>query len=133
VYFQANARFFLRDAQDRLRLFCRNSMNYWFKFSALVKADGRPSYALFRPQNVLGAVAPWSPQGMHTLAGGNAPGKRTPKQVRPRRGQIWARSHRSCLPPAPRSATPPGSGVEGHTFRGRCPRLLSGALAGREN
>ena len=36
------------------------------------------------------------------------------------------------LPAARRSATPSGSGVEGHTFRGRYPRLLSCALAGRE-
>jgi hypothetical protein len=35
-------------------------------------------------------------------------------------------------PAAQRSATPSGSGVEGHTFRGRFPRLLSCALAGRE-
>jgi hypothetical protein len=37
------------------------------------------------------------------------------------------------VPPAAQmSATPSGSGVEGRTFRGRCPRLLSCALAGRE-
>ncbi len=31
------------------------------------------------------------------------------------------------------SATPSGSGIKRHVFRGRCPRLLTCALAGRKN
>jgi len=47
----------MRDSSSPLVL-CRNSMNYSFKFSGLVKADGRSFYPLFRLQNVFGAVHP---------------------------------------------------------------------------
>ena len=111
---------------------CTNSMNYSFKFSNLVKPNGRAFYLLFAPPGrsrrcpfLIPAGDPYSSRGQR------------PRNARPQGSATLKGSHSGSLmpimgPPAQRDATPSGSGVEGHAFRGRCPRLLSCALAGRE-
>jgi len=69
-----------------------------------------------------------SPQGINTVAGGNAPGRRPPCMLTltgSHCGSIDTENIRS------RESTLPGSECRWLHFRGRCPRLLSSALSGR--
>jgi len=69
-------------------------------------------------------TAPWkSPKGMNLVAGGNAPGTGRRKDHDPARVE-GSEPHAASIRPFQ------GRAVCWLLFRGRCPRLLNGALAG---
>jgi hypothetical protein len=71
-------------------------------------------------------------EGINRVAGGNAPGKRVPDKVPTLKGSNPHGVTPVLRPAAQGNSTPPGSGNGRGAFRGRCPRLLSCALAGHE-
>jgi len=113
-------------------LLSRNSMNYSFQLSNLGRADRKVSYLLFCAPRTSSALSTLDPRrGSIEYPGA------TPPETRPQQGPTLKGSNpvgvTPLLPPAAQgNTTPPGSGNERGAFRGRCPRLLSCALAGHE-
>jgi hypothetical protein len=109
----------------------RNPMNYSFKCSDLVKADGRPFYPRI-------ALAERSRHGPSLIPSGdtyNSRGQR-PWKKRSHEG-LALKGSNPCAPhaelafPRPRGVRPlQGRRAKRLAFRGRCPRLLACALTG---
>ncbi len=72
------------------------------------------------------------PGGDRESSRGQRPRKTHPPQGPTLKGSNQGGVTPVLLPATQRNATPSGSGNERRTFRGRCPRLLSCALAGHE-
>jgi hypothetical protein len=108
-------------------------MNYSFPLRKLGWADRKAFYMLFAPPECPQHCRPLIPGGDRLSSRGQCPWK-----PRPQQGPTLKGSNPDGVPPVLRPAaegntTPPGSGNERGAFRGRCPRLLSCALAGHEN
>jgi hypothetical protein len=72
---------------------------------------------------------PTSPQGMHKVAGGNAPGKWSRSASDPERVESGLRNTNVVFV-LQKQCDPCRVGNQSLTFRGRCPRLLYSALSG---
>jgi hypothetical protein len=110
----------------------RNSMNYSPQLSNLGRAARKAFYLLLaRPE------PPWN--GPSLIPAGDPYGSRgqRPRKTHPQASPTLKGSNAGDVTPVLRptaqgNTTPPGSGNERGAFRGRCPRLLSCALAGHE-
>ena len=110
----------------------KNSINYSFSLSKLDRVERKVFYLLFAPPER-------PPHGSSSIPAGDRYSSRgqRPRKTRPQLGPTLKGSNTSGVTPVLRpaaqgNATPPGSEIERGAFRGRCPRLLSGALTGHE-
>jgi hypothetical protein len=79
------------------------------------------------------ACRPLIPGGDRLSSRGQRPRKSRPQQGATLKGSNPGGVTQVLRPAGQANATPPGSEIERGAFRGRCPRLLSCALAGHEN
>jgi hypothetical protein len=108
---------------------CRNSMNYFFGFSDLIKVDRMGFYSPFAPPKSCWRCSSLIPAG-DTF---NSRGQR-PRKTHPRHGPTLKESNRGDVLTISGYAvrggpTPSGSGTNRYAVRGRCPRLFNCALA----
>ena len=108
-------------------------MNPSFEFRDLIQAHGMALYLLFAPPERPWRCPVWIPAGDTFNSRGQRPRKTHPQQdptlKGSNRGEVLTVSGHAVRG----SATPSGSRIKRHVFRGRCPRLLTCALAGRKN
>jgi len=107
-------------------------MNYSFQLSNLGRADRKAFYLLFAPPERPRRAPSLIPAGDRYSSRGQRPRKTRPPQGATLKGSNSGDATPVLRSPAQGNTTPSGSGNEHRAFRGRCPRLLSCALAGHE-
>jgi hypothetical protein len=110
----------------------RNSMNYSFRLSNLGRADQKAFCLLFAPLQHPRHGPSLIPAGDQYSSRGQRPRNTYRSQGATLKGSNAAGVTPVLRPGAQANTTLPGSGNEPRAFRGRCPRLLSCALAGHE-
>jgi hypothetical protein len=110
----------------------RNSMNYSFQLGCLGRAHCKALYLLLAPPEPPRHCPALIPGGDQDSSRGQRPRKTRPPQGSTLKGSNPGGVTPVLRPWAEGNTTPSGSGNEHRAFRGRCPRLLSCALAGRE-